>query len=81
MQNIVIDQSIEDSIKEALKKNNATLVAHYYVSSDLQILAEETGGIVSDSLEMARFGQNSDCLLYTSPSPRDYAASRMPSSA
>ncbi|GAB5802120.1 hypothetical protein JMUB7519_01980 [Staphylococcus aureus] len=23
----------------------------------------------------------SDCLLYTSPSPRDYAASRMPSSA
>ena len=22
-----------------------------------------------------------DCLLYTSPSPRDYAASRMPSSA
>ena len=25
--------------------------------------------------------QYSDCLLYTSPSPRDYAASRMPSSA
>ena len=60
MQNIVIDQSIEDSIKDALRKNNATLVAHYYVSADLQTLAEETGGIVSDSLEMARFGQNSD---------------------
>ena len=60
MQNIVIDQSIEDSIKEALNKNNATLVAHYYVSADLQTLAEESGGIVSDSLEMARFGQNSD---------------------
>ena len=50
----------ENSIKDALKENNATLVAHYYVSSDLQTLAEETGGIVSDSLEMARFGQNSD---------------------
>ena len=25
--------------------------------------------------------QYNDCLLYTSPSPRDYAASRMPSSA
>ena len=25
--------------------------------------------------------QYEDCLLYTSPSPRDYAASRMPSSA
>ena len=26
-------------------------------------------------------GENLTCLLYTSPSPRDYAASRMPSSA
>ena len=26
-------------------------------------------------------GQYKNCLLYTSPSPRDYAASRMPSSA
>ena len=25
--------------------------------------------------------EHPDCLLYTSPSPRDYAASRMPSSA
>ena len=25
--------------------------------------------------------QSPGCLLYTSPSPRDYAASRMPSSA
>jgi len=60
MQDIVIDRSIENLIKDALKENNATLVAHYYVSADLQILAEESGGIVSDSLEMARFGQNSD---------------------
>ena len=51
---------IENSIKQALKDNNATLVAHYYVSADIQTLAEDTGGIVSDSLEMARFGQNSD---------------------
>ena len=27
------------------------------------------------------FYQDKACLLYTSPSPRDYAASRMPSSA
>ena len=51
---------IRDSIRQELKKNNAVLVAHYYVSGELQDLAEETGGIVSDSLEMARFGQNSD---------------------
>ena len=53
MQNIQIDQSIENSIKDALIENNATLVAHYYVSSDLQKLAEESGGLVSDSLELA----------------------------
>jgi quinolinate synthase len=33
-------------------------VAHYYVDADVQDLAEETGGCVSDSLEMARFGKN-----------------------
>ena len=52
--------NIRGSIKQALLEKNATLVAHYYVSADLQTLAEETGGIVSDSLEMARFGQNCD---------------------
>ncbi len=52
--------NIRSSIKQALLEKNATLVAHYYVNPDLQILAEETGGIVSDSLEMARFGQNCD---------------------
>ncbi|BAS67982.1 quinolinate synthase NadA [Bathymodiolus septemdierum thioautotrophic gill symbiont] len=52
--------SIQDQIKAKLKDKNAVLVAHYYVSGELQTLAEETGGIVSDSLEMARFGQNCD---------------------
>ena len=28
-----------------------------------------------------KYGKERICLLYTSPSPRDYAASRMPSSA
>jgi len=45
-------------IKRLLKEQNAVLVAHYYVHPDLQDLAEETGGCVSDSLEMARFGSN-----------------------
>ena len=33
------------------------------------------------ALAKARGQSLSSCLLYTSPSPRDYAASRMPSSA
>ncbi len=43
-------------IKALLKAQDAALVAHYYTHEDLQQLAEETGGYVADSLEMARFG-------------------------
>ncbi len=43
-------------IKTMLKEQNAVLVAHYYTNGKLQDLAEETGGCVADSLEMARFG-------------------------
>ena len=43
-------------IKQLLKEKNAVLVAHYYTDPEIQALAEETGGCVADSLEMARFG-------------------------
>ncbi|MDF1578437.1 MAG: quinolinate synthase NadA [Desulfurivibrionaceae bacterium] len=43
-------------IKRLLDRENAVLVAHYYTAPELQELAEETGGYVADSLEMARFG-------------------------
>lgn len=49
-------QQLIKEIKQLLKEQNAVLVAHYYVSEDLQQLADETGGYVSDSLDMARFG-------------------------
>ncbi|WP_150300565.1 quinolinate synthase NadA [Pseudomonas profundi] len=45
-------------IAAALKAHDAALVAHYYTDPLIQALAEETGGCVSDSLEMARFGKN-----------------------
>ena len=48
-----------ERIKDLLKQNNAALIAHYYTDPAVQALAEETGGCVSDSLEMARFGANS----------------------
>lgn len=47
-------------IKSLLKKENAAIVAHYYTDDAIQELAEETGGCVSDSLEMARFGASCD---------------------
>jgi quinolinate synthase len=43
-------------IRQLLVEQDAVLVAHYYVHPDLQDLAEATGGLVSDSLDMARFG-------------------------
>ncbi len=43
-------------IKRLLTEKDAVLVAHYYTDGDLQMLADETGGYVSDSLDMARFG-------------------------
>ena len=45
-------------IKQLLNEKDAVLVAHYYVDAEIQELAEETGGTVADSLEMARFGTN-----------------------
>ncbi|MDY7578818.1 quinolinate synthase NadA [Herbaspirillum sp. RTI4] len=50
--------ALKERIKVLLKEKKAVLVAHYYVDADLQDLAEETGGCVSDSLEMARFGRD-----------------------
>ncbi|WP_339859376.1 quinolinate synthase NadA [Pseudohongiella acticola] len=54
------DQVYRDAIKGLLKERKATLVAHYYTDPAIQALAEETNGIVADSLEMARFGRDCD---------------------
>ena len=50
--------ALKERARDLLKQHNAVLVAHYYVDGDLQDLAMETGGCVSDSLEMARFGRD-----------------------
>ncbi|GAB1256257.1 quinolinate synthase NadA [Aurantivibrio plasticivorans] len=47
-----------EKITGLLREHNAVLVAHYYTHPIVQALAEETGGCVSDSLEMARFGKD-----------------------
>ena len=52
------EAALFETVKDKLLQSGARLVAHYYVDSEIQRLAEETGGIVSDSLEMARFGAN-----------------------
>ena len=49
-------KQLKQRIRELLKEKNAVMLAHYYTDPELQALAEETGGCVADSLEMARFG-------------------------
>ncbi len=51
-------QELRTDIKRLLAERDAVLVAHYYVDGDIQDLADETGGCVADSLEMARFGRD-----------------------
>ena len=57
--------SIRQQVKQLLVEKNAVIVAHYYTDPLIQALAEETGGVVADSLEMARFGSkhNADTLI------------------
>ncbi|WP_082866190.1 quinolinate synthase NadA [Marinomonas gallaica] len=53
---VIDNQALRDEIKTLLKEKDAALVAHYYTEDAIQELAEETGGVIADSLEMARFG-------------------------
>src|SRR5260363_411596 len=52
-------RALIERIRALLKRERAVLIAHYYVAAELQELAEQTGGCVADSLEMARFGRDS----------------------
>ncbi|MCZ2720209.1 quinolinate synthase NadA [Marinomonas sp. 15G1-11] len=50
--------ALREEIKSLLIQKDAVLVAHYYTDDEIQSLAEESGGVIADSLEMARFGAN-----------------------
>ena len=50
--------ALREDVRRLLAERDAVLVAHYYVAGDIQDLADETGGCVADSLEMARFGRD-----------------------
>jgi len=49
------EKTLKQTLLQQMREQNAILVSHYYVDEDLQDLAEESGGVVSDSLEMARY--------------------------
>ena len=51
---------LKSRVEQLLKEQNAVMVAHYYTDPDLQLIADATVGYVSDSLDMARFGNESE---------------------
>ena len=51
------------------------------VAYPLTITLTRKAGEIASAQAAINAGVITPCLLYTSPSPRDYAASRMPSSA
>ena len=66
-----MEEEVKVAVLETRLKNFETLVTR--LDSAIEKIAEVNNN-VSRMLAV-------HCLLYTSPSPRDYAASRMPSSA
>ena len=54
---------LKKSIKSLLDEKNGVLISHYYVDKEIQELTEDLGGCVSDSLQMAKFGQSSEADL------------------
>ena len=51
-------------------------VAHRFVSEGAKVVLSD-----NDFEGLRKVGEEFDCLLYTSPSPRDATLARMPSSA
>ena len=82
-------QQIVTEIKSLLNDSEMAVVLDYKgltikEMSDLRSRLQTTNGIckvTKNSLMRKAIDGDSNCLLYTSPSPRDLSTSRMPSSA
>ena len=66
------------AVAERVKKN---VDAGHQVAVVVSAMSGETNRLIALASEMSDRPLPGDCLLYTSPSPRDQRGSRMPSSA
>ena len=80
-------ENLKDNVSEEVNKNEDSSVIENQTSEDKQSLDGDDENIYAEDLKNtitnndARLEQLENCLLYTSPSPRDRTRSRMPSSA
>ena len=76
--NKLISEIIRDRIKSKGTRFSANdNIADFINPGELKVLEKEVASRIRDLLKSLVI----DCLLYTSPSPRDATLSRMPSSA
>ena len=71
-------QEVQDMIRQMAASLQSLLGEDYRSACMLGI---KTGGVLVAQQLHAALTLTEDCLLYTSPSPRDRTRSRMPSSA
>ena len=72
--------TIEDPI-EFTYRNEKSLIHQRQVNDDTRSFANALRAALREDPDVILVGEMRDCLLYTSPSPRDISGSRMPSSA
>ena len=75
---ILNNQILEERARDISKKLRCLVCQNQSIDESEAALAKDLRIIVRERLEM---GDSNNCLLYTSPSPRDLSTSRMPSSA
>ena len=73
--------SLIDEKVQLLSSPNQELALFYLNIDDFETYESELGIADAENLSLAVLHEVWDCLLYTSPSPRDLSTSRMPSSA
>ena len=77
-QNYVMAQSLEEAYALNQKKSSVIVAGNMWLR--MCGLRRQTA-IDLSALGLDKIEETEDCLLYTSPSPRDRQKSRMPSSA
>ena len=75
--NILENYSLFSILNEEFQEGKYILDGYFECS----IFYNENEALIKSFFELPSFDKNYNCLLYTSPSPRDATLSRMPSSA
>ena len=67
--------------REILLKNRPEKLYQLSPKGTVPVLELPSGDVIDESFDIMKWALSINCLLYTSPSPRDRSLSRMPSSA